>query len=73
LPLTINLNTATEPELMTIAGLDLAAARKIIAVRNARGFFRGWDDLGPLLSPEVILRLKSMSEEMKQLPPYQRY
>lgn len=73
LPLTINLNTATEPELMTIAGIDLVAARKIIAVRNTRGFFRGWDDLEPLLSAKIMHRLKSMSEEMKRLPPYQRY
>ncbi len=73
LPLTINLNTATEPELMTIAGMDLAAARKIIAARSEQGFFRSVSDLEPILPREIMHRLNSMSEEMKQMPPYQRY
>jgi DNA uptake protein ComE-like DNA-binding protein len=73
LPLTINLNTATEPELMTIPGVDLPAARKIVAARSRQGFFRNANDLESILSPEVMLRLNSMSEEMRRLPPYQRY
>ncbi|MGO9088009.1 MAG: ComEA family DNA-binding protein [Candidatus Sulfotelmatobacter sp.] len=73
LPLTINLNTAAEPELMTIAGVDMVAARKIIAARNKQGFFRSVNDLDPVLSPELMRRLNSMSDEMKRLPPYQRY
>lgn len=72
LPLTLNLNTATEPELMTIAGVDFTTARKIVKVRNGQGFFHGLDDLQAVVSPEVTLKLKSMSEEMKRLPPYQR-
>ena len=73
LPLTINLNTATEPELMTIAQIDLAAARRIIAARSEQVFFRSVGDLDPILPHEIMRRLNSMSEEMKQLPPYQRY
>jgi hypothetical protein len=72
-PLTINLNTATEPELMTIPGMDLVAARKIIAARSAQGFFRNVNELKSIVSPEIMLRLNSMSEEMRRLPPYQRY
>jgi hypothetical protein len=72
LPCTINLNTATEPELMTIPGVDLVAARKTIAARSARGFFRNIHDLNPTLSPEIMRRLNSMSEEMKRFPSYQR-
>jgi len=72
LPLTLNLNTATEPELMTIAGVDFTTARKIVKVRNGQGFFHGLEDLQAVVSPEVTLKLKSMSEEMKRLPPYQR-
>jgi hypothetical protein len=72
LPLTINLNTATEPELMTIPGIDLAVARKIIAARNARSYFRDLSDLSPLLAPEVMRRLNSMAEAIKQMQPYRR-
>ncbi len=72
LPLTINLNTATVPELMTIPGVDLVAARKIIAARSEQGFFRSMNDLKPILSPAIVHRLNSMAEEMKELPPYQR-
>jgi Helix-hairpin-helix motif len=73
LPLTINLNTATEPELMTIPGMDLVAARRIVQARGKQGFFRGIGDLNALLPSEIIARLNSMSAEMTQLPPYQRY
>lgn len=72
LPLTINLNTATEPELMTIAGVDFAAARKIVTIRDGQGFFHSLDDLQAVVSPEIMRKLKSMSEEMKRLAPYQR-
>jgi Helix-hairpin-helix motif len=72
LPLTINLNTATEPELMTIAGVDFAAARKIVKMRNGQEFFHSLDDLQAIVSPEIMRKLKSMSEEMKRLPPYRR-
>jgi hypothetical protein len=72
LPLTINLNTATEPELMTIAGVDIVVARRIVAARNAHGFFRSVNELEPILPSEIMPHVISMSEEMKRLPPYDR-
>jgi hypothetical protein len=72
LPLTINLNTATEPELMTIPGIDVMSARKLVSARNERGFFASLTDLDPILSPETTRRLASMAEQMKNLRPYSR-
>jgi hypothetical protein len=72
LPLTINLNTATEPELMTIGGVDLTTARKVVTTRNGQGFFQSLDNLQGVVSPEVMRKLKSMSGQMKQLPAYRR-
>lgn len=70
LPITINLNTATEPELMTIPGIDLALAQKIVAARRMRGFFQNVSDLTPLVASELLRRLHSMREAMKQAEPY---
>jgi hypothetical protein len=72
LPLTINLNTATEPELMTIPGIDRIAAKKIISVRRSRGYFQNVRDLNPILAPEIVHRLNLMSNEMRQAQPFQR-
>jgi hypothetical protein len=72
LPLTINLNTATEPELMTISGMNLELAKRTLAARRERGFFQNINDLGIFLPPEIMRRLKAMSENMKQIQPYQR-
>jgi hypothetical protein len=72
LPLTINLNTATEAELMTIPGIDFVAAQRIIAVRHTHGYFHNLGDLNLVLSPEIVGRLNSMVDEMKQIKPYQR-
>jgi hypothetical protein len=72
LPLTINLNTAMEPELMTIPGIDQATAQKIVAARHTRGYFQNVGDLSPLLSPEIMRRLNAMSEGMKQLQSFRR-
>jgi hypothetical protein len=72
LPLTINLNTATEPELMTIPGIDRVAAQKIISARRSRGYFQNVSDLNPILAPEIMHRLNLMSNEMKQAQPYRR-
>jgi len=71
-PLTINLNTATEPELMTIPGVSLPIARKMIAARSAQGFLVSVNDLKPMLPSEIMLWLNSMSEQMKQVAPYHR-
>ncbi len=72
LPLTINLNTATEPELMTILGADFATARKIVKTRDAQGVFHSLDDLQTIVPAEIMSKLRSMSEEMERLPAYQR-
>jgi len=72
LPFTINLNTATEAELMTIRGIDLVAARNAIAARGAHGFFRNIDDFKPLFSLQILQQLNSMSYEIKRLATYHR-
>lgn len=72
LPLTINLNAATEAELMTIPGVDLTAARKVVAARTAEGFFRNIDALRPDFSPQIMRRLRAMLDEMNRLPTYHR-
>ncbi|MBI3950458.1 MAG: helix-hairpin-helix domain-containing protein [Acidobacteria bacterium] len=67
-PFTLNLNTATEAELMTLPGVDLAVARRIVAARNSQGFFRSLDDLRQVEGvPAPLMRsLQAMSESMKQ-------
>jgi helix-hairpin-helix protein len=65
LPYTLNLNTATETDLMTIPGVDLVAARKIISARHARGFFRSLDDLNAVLAPPLVQKFRAMWEQMK--------
>lgn len=64
LPFTLNLNAATEVDLMTIPGVDLATARQIVAARRARGFFRTLDDLNSVLSPQLIQKFHSMWGQM---------
>lgn len=57
----INLNTADAPEIMTIPGIDLEMARKIVAARDARGFFRSLDDLTAVgVVPIVMERVREM-------------
>jgi len=68
LSLTLNLNAATEVDLMTIPGVDLATARKIVSTRRARGFFRSLDDLNPILTPPLAQKFRAMSEQMKTTP-----
>ena len=41
----INLNTATETELMTLPGIGAAKARSILAFREANGSFQCTEDL----------------------------
>ena len=65
IPYTLNLNTATETDLMTIPGVDLVAARKIISARHARGFFRSLDDLNAVLAPPLVQKFRAMWEQMK--------
>jgi hypothetical protein len=73
LPLTINLNTATEAELMTLPGVDLAAARRIVTARRAHGFFTSMGGLREAgLSPGTLKSITAMSEEMKKQSLYKR-
>jgi DNA uptake protein ComE-like DNA-binding protein len=72
-PLTINLNTASVAELMTVPGVDLSMARRIIAVRDARGFFRSIDELTEAGVPGgVIESLREMRKAMDQVGRYER-
>jgi DNA uptake protein ComE-like DNA-binding protein len=72
LPLTLNLNTASEIDLMTIPGVDLAMARKIISARNAHGFFSSIDDLQTIAAPQLLERFRAMFEQMKKAPAVPR-
>jgi hypothetical protein len=73
-PLALNLNTATEAELMTLPGVDLATARRIVAERRARGFFKSLDELCEVaaLSPELSKSLAEMRAEMGRQKDYKR-
>jgi hypothetical protein len=73
-PLTLNLNTATEAELMTLPGVDLATARRIVAERRARGFYRNLDELRTAagLSPALYESLVGMSAQMELQKQYTR-
>jgi hypothetical protein len=74
LPLTLNLNTATEAELMTLPGVDLATAQRIVAERRARGFFKSLDELHAAvgLSPGLFKSLVEMSAQMQKEKEYNR-
>jgi hypothetical protein len=71
-PFTLNLNTATVADLMTIPGVDLSLARRIVAARHERGFFSRIDDLQPVVPAPVLAALHRMSDQMKHAAPYQR-
>jgi DNA uptake protein ComE-like DNA-binding protein len=61
-PLRINLNTATEAELMTISDVNLSLARRIVTERRERGFFKSVDDLRQIARVPLVLyeRLSGM-------------
>jgi hypothetical protein len=65
--LTINLNTATEAELITIQGIDLSLARRMITERRKRGFFKSVDELQHLegVPPGLAERLGAMAAAMQ--------
>jgi len=72
-PLTMNLNTASIAEWMTVPGVDLRVARSIIAARDARGVFRSIEELREAGVPAaVIARLGKMQAAMAQLGDYRR-
>ena len=67
-PLTININTASVAELMTVPGVDLQMARRIIAARDARGFFRSMDELSAAGVPDGAMgSLREMKKAMDQV------
>jgi len=72
--LTLNLNTAAEPELMTLPGVDLAVARRIVAERRSRGFYRSLDELRTAagLSPALYESLVGESAQMELQKQYTR-
>jgi hypothetical protein len=74
LPLSLNLNTAGETELMSLPGVDLALARRIVAARRARGFFRDLDELEREagVPRDLIKSLEAMKAQMAREKPYQR-
>ena len=74
LPLTLNLNTAAEAELMTLPGVDLAIAQRVVAARRARGFFRSLEELRAKagLSPALSKSLVEMSAQMMTQKEYKR-
>jgi hypothetical protein len=72
LAFTLNLNAATEVDLMTIPGVDLATARRIVDARSARGFFRSIDDLNSIVPPQLVAKFRSMAELMKTTSPIAR-
>ena len=74
LPISINLNTASEPELMTLPGVDSELAARIVAARHSRGYFRSMEDLGLVegVSPALLRTLKEMVEKMNKAGMYTR-
>jgi hypothetical protein len=67
IPLTINLNTATISELMTLPGVSSEMARRIIEARKAQGYFQSLDDLRRVNGSSVALitMLKKMQQAMR--------
>jgi hypothetical protein len=74
LPLSINLNTASEAELMTLPGVDSALAGRIVASRHSRGYIRSLDKVGSIegVSPNLLQTMKQMAEKMRQAGMYTR-
>ncbi len=74
LPLSINVNTASEAELMTLPGVDLALAGRIVTSRHSRGYFRSMDEVGLIegISPALLQTMKEMTEKMRKAGMYTR-
>jgi DNA uptake protein ComE-like DNA-binding protein len=74
LPLSLNLNTASEAELMTLPGVDSALAARIVANRHSRGYFHSLAEVGSMegVSPVLLQTLKEMAEKMRKAGIYTR-
>ena len=72
LPLSLNLNTASETELMTLPGVDSVLAARIVADRHARGYFRSLDEVGSIegVSPALLQTLNEMADKMRKAGMY---
>jgi hypothetical protein len=72
--LSLNLNTASEPELMTLPGIDSALAARIVASRHSRGYFHSLDEAGLIegVSPALLRTMKEMAEKMRKAGMYTR-
>jgi hypothetical protein len=69
-PFALNLNTATEVEWMTVPGVDVTLARRIVAARSACGYFRSVEDLATV--PGVTADLVAQVANMGQVEPIHR-
>ncbi len=74
LPLSINLNTASEAELMTLPDVDSALAARIVAIRHSRGYFRSLDEVGLVegVSPLLVQTMMEMAEKMSKAGKHTR-
>jgi hypothetical protein len=73
-PLSINLNTASQAELMTLPGVDSTLAARIVATRHARGYFHSLDEVGAMegVSTALLQNLKEMADKMRNAGMYTR-
>jgi hypothetical protein len=73
-PLSLNLNTASEAELMTVPGIDGRLARRIVAARRSRRYFRSLGEVDAIegVSPALSRTLQEMADKMKKSSLYVR-
>jgi competence protein ComEA len=55
---TVNVNTAQQSELQRVKGLDKIAAKRIIEYRAQNGDYRTLDELGKVIDPAALDRVK---------------
>lgn len=73
-PMAVNLNTATEAELMTFDGVDLNLARRLVAARGRTGFFRSLEDVRGVggVTASLVERWEAMAARMDEVGPVAR-
>ena len=74
LPLTLNLNTASVAELMTLPTVDLALALRIQALRDRQGSFASLEDVRTVLgvTETLFTALGRMGEAMREAGGFRR-